>query len=507
METQESFKEEEVICHTNRLAAAEQMMFSSMEPFEISESRKKKKCGGNCITSAIIIYLVLFTAGVGFLVIQVLSLQKEMASQRSRLLTLERLFFPNGTRESSLDEESGPSFSYIMSSQSPLNIKSEQERLLGIEKVITEVQASQKELCGRLANITMNPGFRGSKGDPGSPGPRGEKGADGLPGLPGVKGEKGISGRDGIPGQPGPKGPPGNPGAAGIQGPKGTPGERGPAGVAGPQGEKGIKGDGGLIGPKGDTGDKGDRGDQGLTGSKGEVGQKGDTGMMGPPGSRGLQGVAGEPGKAGMNGSPGPKGEPGQPGAKGISGIPGLPGVSGAKGESGKYGPPGPPGPPGSSGLKGAPGAKGDKGDSGHQGQKGTKGETGVPGPQGQKGAQGNVGNKGEPGAKGQKGEQEQLVKVRIAGGRSKGRAEIFYNGEWGTICDDSWDYRDATVFCRMLGYRTGTAVSNEGGGAGQIWLDEVTCKGTESSIWDCEKNSWGSHDCHHGEDAGVTCS
>ncbi|XP_072469405.1 macrophage receptor MARCO isoform X2 [Notamacropus eugenii] len=506
METQESVKEEEVICHTNRLPAVDQMMFSSVEAFEISEKKPKKKCGGHCITSAIIIYLVLFTAGVGFLVIKVLSLQKEMNSQRSRLLLLDRLFFPNGTLEAPLDGESGPSFSYMKSIQSPLNIKSE-ERFLEIENAITEVQTSQKELCGRMDKITMNPEFRGSKGDPGSPGPQGEKGAAGLPGLPGVKGEKGNSGNDGNPGLPGPRGPPGNPGAAGIQGPKGTPGERGPAGAAGLQGEKGIKGDGGLRGPKGEVGAKGDKGDQGLTGSKGEVGQKGDIGVMGPPGLPGLQGVAGEPGTAGTKGSPGPKGEPGQPGAKGVSGIPGLPGVSGAKGEPGKNGLTGPPGPPGSPGSVGLSGAKGDKGDSGHQGQKGTKGEAGVSGPKGQKGEQGSVGNKGEPGAKGQKGERDSPRQVRIVGGGSRGRAEIFYNGVWGTICDDSWDDQDATVFCRMAGYSRGTAISNQGGGSGQIWLDDVACRGNEYSLWDCTKSNWGTHNCQHSEDAGVTCS
>ena len=45
------------------------------------------------------------------------------------------------------------------------------------------------------------------------------------------------------------------------------------------------------------------------------------------------------------------------------------------------------------------------------------------------------------------------------------------------------------------------------GAGSGQIWLDNVQCRGTEARLIDCLANPLGTHDCVHSEDAGVRCS
>ena len=100
---------------------------------------------------------------------------------------------------------------------------------------------------------------------------------------------------------------------------------------------------------------------------------------------------------------------------------------------------------------------------------------------------------------------------VRLIGGATEyeGRVEFYYNGQWGTVCDDSWDINDATVVCRQLHF-TGASealrLAPFGAGTGPIWLDNVLCTGSEQGLNECPHNGFGSHDCSHNEDAGVRC-
>ncbi|XP_052275321.1 deleted in malignant brain tumors 1 protein-like isoform X1 [Dreissena polymorpha] len=102
---------------------------------------------------------------------------------------------------------------------------------------------------------------------------------------------------------------------------------------------------------------------------------------------------------------------------------------------------------------------------------------------------------------------------IRLVNGArpSQGRLEVYYHNIWGTVCGDNFDSNAALVVCRMLGY-TGYVfaaryAATYGQGVDPIWLDDVTCNGTESSFYNCRHNNWNVTNCQHNEDVGVDCS
>uniref|UniRef100_A0A8C9VZ46 SRCR domain-containing protein n=1 Tax=Scleropages formosus TaxID=113540 RepID=A0A8C9VZ46_SCLFO len=110
----------------------------------------------------------------------------------------------------------------------------------------------------------------------------------------------------------------------------------------------------------------------------------------------------------------------------------------------------------------------------------------------------------------GTSGSEGVCVDVRLVNGNSpcEGRVEVFHQGQWGTVCDDYWDMKDAAVVCRQMFCGDAVAALGNGHfgeGEGQIWGD-LGCSGSESTLKECGQPRVTSG-CKHYEDAGVICS
>ena len=102
---------------------------------------------------------------------------------------------------------------------------------------------------------------------------------------------------------------------------------------------------------------------------------------------------------------------------------------------------------------------------------------------------------------------------VRLVGGDTllEGRVEVFLFGQWGTVCDYNWDFLDATVVCRQLGYPGAIEAPRYaafGAGSGPSWYYGLYCTGTERNLTECSNNNYNfGSACPHSRDAGAVCS
>ncbi|XP_065830759.1 scavenger receptor cysteine-rich domain superfamily protein-like [Oscarella lobularis] len=103
---------------------------------------------------------------------------------------------------------------------------------------------------------------------------------------------------------------------------------------------------------------------------------------------------------------------------------------------------------------------------------------------------------------------------IRLVGGSGphEGRVEVYYNNQWGRVCQRYWDLNDAHVVCRQLGFTRAqryTTGSTFGSTSITMWMDEVRCNGNEKQLQDCSFRGWGISDwsCRSYQyNAGVVC-
>ena len=116
---------------------------------------------------------------------------------------------------------------------------------------------------------------------------------------------------------------------------------------------------------------------------------------------------------------------------------------------------------------------------------------------------------------------------VRLGGDSTipgRGRVEVAYHGEWGTVCDDRMDVAGnlaPALACRMMGYADGRMVLNENSpdfnrSDTKIWLDDLRClpgsvewtageRGRLDQCW--HTGTVGLNNCTHREDLWVQCT
>lgn len=69
---------------------------------------------------------------------------------------------------------------------------------------------------------------------------------------------------------------------------------------------------------------------------------------------------------------------------------------------------------------------------------------------------------------------------------------------------------REVQIVCRQLGFKNPLGALRDRQGKGKVWLDEMDCTGTETSLTNCPHAGWGITDslCKtHRYDAGVVLS
>ena len=98
-------------------------------------------------------------------------------------------------------------------------------------------------------------------------------------------------------------------------------------------------------------------------------------------------------------------------------------------------------------------------------------------------------------------------VKLVDGGSSSEGRVEVYYNGRWGTVCNDGWNDNYASLVCAQLGFGSSGQLADFGAGTGSVLLEKVLCFLNDTVLASCGHYGVGiTIRCNHNDDVGVKC-
>ena len=99
------------------------------------------------------------------------------------------------------------------------------------------------------------------------------------------------------------------------------------------------------------------------------------------------------------------------------------------------------------------------------------------------------------------------LVRLVDGGSYNEGRVEVYYNGRWGTVCNDGWNDNYASLVCAQLGFGSSGGLADFGAGTGTILLEKVLCSINDIILASCGHYGVGiTVRCNHNDDVGVKC-